>query len=317
MADVDEDDGPNLALTLQRAHAAARRADPDAVWRRFGHNLDLEATAFWESVSHAGPRWRSEETIAWVVREVQAERDAHSAREARRRITDAEAQRRWAEAEHRRTEAEARERWSRADLKQDPAFRRIVESRRIDAAFHWTPLRSVGSVLKHGIRPRARLEQSGIAYVPHSYGIPRKVYEFRHHVAISIHPQKGMMWRAEDPVLLALDPRALALEGAFYAPENTSSAGMEFAAIRWLTAAAHLDALFREPGSRELINWQAEVWIPDGVPADLIRAVFIVNDNPSEDVRAAIAAMDVPRKPDLYIDPDLNGNLPFEITLDL
>jgi hypothetical protein len=305
-----------LAVTLRRAHAAARRADPDAAWRRFGYNLELETTAFWESIPHATPQWRSDETIAWVVLEVQGERDTHNAREAYRRITEAEAERRRVEAEHRRTEGEARERWSRADLKQDPAFRRIVESRSIEAAFHWTPLRSLGSVLKHGIRPRARLDESGIAYEPHSYGIPRKVYEFRHHVAISIHPQKGMMWRADDPVLLALDPRALALEGAFYAPENTASAHVEFAAIRLLTAAAYLDALFREPGSRELIDWQAEVWIPGGVPADLIRAVFLVNENPIEAVRVAIAAMDVPRRPDVFIDPDLNGNLPFD-TLDL
>lgn len=58
-------------------------------------------------------------------------------------------------------------------------------------------------------------------------------------------------------------------------------------------------------------------WIPGGVPADLIRAVFLVNENPIEEVRAAIAAMDVPRMPDFFIDPDLNGNLPFEVTLDL
>lgn len=121
------------------------------------------------------------------------------------------------------------------------------------------------------------------------------------------------MWRSENPALVALDPRVLALEGAFYAPGNTASGQLDFTRVSVLTQADDLDALFAGPWSRELVDWQAEIWIPGGVPADFIRAVFVTDRAFLEELRPAIVAMNVEQKPDVIVDPHLYGDLPYAL----
>lgn len=309
---------PNLTSTILVARREARRLDADALWRRFGHGFDQEVTAFWNDMGHAGSQWRSSETIAWVVEEVRAELAASRARQEAEREARARAARAVAEGIRARQQAAEDRRWNRPDLKADPGFRAAILDHFVDAAFHWTPMGSLESVFINGIRPRALLDQRRIPYEAHSYGTFRKDREFSNHAAVSMYPQRGMMWKAEDPVLLRLDATVLAREGAFYVPGNTAASRFEFAEVSRFTTAQHFENLFIEPGSPTLVDWQAEIWIHGGVPPSDINTVFVRDESA---LRVAETALlrgwdSGLAAPSLVIDQDLSGRIELAISLD-
>jgi hypothetical protein len=144
--------------------------------------------------------------------------------------------------------------------------------------YHWTPLANLRSVLTHGILCRRELERRGIRYRGHSYGALGKDRDFADYVCVSFYPQKGMMGRGtESPVIIELPSWVTAIEGSFYCPGNSASSKYTFVEVATWTTLKHLDALFSRPDEPELNDWQAEVWIPNGIPTSAFQRVLFQN----------------------------------------
>ncbi len=170
--------------------------------------------------------------------------------------------------------------------------------------YHWTPARRLLSVLERGILCRRELDRGGIDYDPHSYGGYGKEDDFAGHVCVSFFPHKGMMRNeAGPPAIIELSSRVVIAEGAFYCPENTAKSEYDYETSSARTEVEHLEELFEGPDEWRLIDWQAEVWIPDGIPVREFRRVLFRNaDELSETFRACDG-----------IELDRNDNLPFVV----
>jgi len=77
--------------------------------------------------------------------------------------------------------------------------------------------------------------------------------------------------------LIELPSRLVAIEGAFYCPENTAKSEYDFETASQRTGAEHLDELFTGQDQWWLVDWQAEVWIPGGLPVSEFRRVLFRN----------------------------------------
>ena len=167
-------------------------------------------------------------------------------------------------------------------------FRAALARHQRREVYHWTPAARLPSVLTHGILCRRELDRRGIAYDGHSYGTAGKDKEFEGHVCVSFYPHKGMMKQATGaPAIIVMSSIVVAAEGAFYCPENTAKNEYEFTEISSHTQVEHLDELFAAPDAWELVDWQAEVWIPEGIPVDRFSHVLF---RTTEEREAAVAA---------------------------
>lgn len=171
------------------------------------------------------------------------------------------------------------------------AIRGALARHRRAEVYHWTPAELLPSVLERGLLCRDQLAAQGIAFHPHSYGRAGKAEDFAGHVCVSFFPQKGMM-RSESgpPALIVLPSTVIAAEGAFYCPENTARNEDDFDELKSRTEVEHLEELFEGPDEWRLIDWQAEVWIPEGIPTEEFRAVYFRNEGDRDDAVGACAA---------------------------
>jgi hypothetical protein len=154
---------------------------------------------------------------------------------------------------------------------------------------HWTPASAVPSILEYGVLCRRELEARGISYEPHGYGRAGKEDDFAGHVCLGFLPHWGMM-RGETGPSAVLDIRAsvVTIEGTFYCPDNTARNDYDFAEVSSWTSAQHLDELFAGPTDFKSANYQAEIWVPNGVAVDDIRTVWFRSE---EDRDAVVTAM--------------------------
>ena len=302
----------SLAGTLIAARTKARAVDADAFDRRFAGKFDSEAAQRWIDFDFVSVDRRVDEVVAWAVTEVRAE--AAAIENANRHRLEREA----ADEAERLTHAENREQalWARGWLKSDPRFRVAASNHGVDAIFHWTQIRSLETIMAVGIRPRSYLDRHGIWYEAHSYGSWQKAIHFSSHVAVSLRPQRGMFWKVPDAVLLVLDRRVLARNGAFYVPGNSASRMHDFAALRRRTSADDLEALYADPWSTEPADWQAEIWVPDGISPRRIEKIIVRDTVAFDAATQAIARVPGERKrPLIEIEPDLS-EWPSTITLE-
>jgi hypothetical protein len=177
-------------------------------------------------------------------------------------------------------------------------FRLVLTRHGRTQVFHWTPASQLPSILEHGVLCRAELESRGIPYIEHGYGRTGKEVDFARHVCVSFHPQKGMM-KSETGVLavIVIESEVVIIEGSFYCPQNTAKSEYEFDELMNNSTIDHLDELFEGPNEWRLIDWQAEVWIPDGIAVDHFREIWFRNkDERDEAVNACSGiAADLPR----------------------
>ena len=157
-------------------------------------------------------------------------------------------------------------------------FRLALARHRRTEVFHWTPASQLPSILEHGILCRCELERRGIPYIQHGYGRAGKEQDFAGHVCVSFYPQKGMM-KSETGALavLVIDSDVVITDGSFYCPQNTAKSEYEFDELVSRSSVDHLDELFMRPNEWELIDWQAEVWIPDGIVVNHFREIWFRN----------------------------------------
>ena len=113
--------------------------------------------------------------------------------------------------------------------------------------YHWSPTAAVPSVLQYGLLPRRELDARGIPYSPHGYGRARKEVEFGGHVGLTFMPHWGMMRGEAGPTaIFEIDASVVAIDGAFYCPDNTARNEYEFSDVSTWTTSTHLDDLFDE-----------------------------------------------------------------------
>jgi len=293
----------SLADTLAAARTRARAVDHGAFERRFGTRFEAEATERWNEFDFVSDGRRVDEVLAWAVAEVQAEVAAIE-RAERVRLKRKAAN----EAAHRaQVEQREREAWARTWLKKDPRFRIAAANHETEAVYHWTPIGCLESIMGAGIRPRAYLDRHDIPYERHSYGTLQKAVDFSDHIAVSLRPQRGMFWHVEEAVLLVLDRRVLARNGAFYVPGNSASRLHDFAALRRRTSVEDFEALFADPHAREPADWQAEIWIPQGISPRRIEKVIVRDLAARAAAIRAIARYPGERsRPSIDIESDLN-----------
>jgi hypothetical protein len=164
--------------------------------------------------------------------------------------------------------------------------------------YHWTPTSAVASVLQHGLLPRRELDARGIAYDPHGYGRAGKEDDFAGHVCLAFMPHWGMLSRASGPpAIIEIDASIVAIDGAFYSPDNTARNEYEFSEVSAWTTAAHLDDLFTGPTDWGLVSYQSEVWVP-AVPVEYIRMVHFRSEADRDEVLALLGSLAtaLPRK---------------------
>jgi hypothetical protein len=169
------------------------------------------------------------------------------------------------------------------------AVREVLVRHRRRIFTHWTPASAVPSVMEHGLLCRRELEARGIAYQPHGYGRAGKELEFAGHVVLGFLPHWGMMRSESGPVaILEINSRVVLADGTFFCPDNTARNDYDFSEASKWDAAKHLDDLFEDPTSYKSANYQAEIWVPDGVAVEDIVGVYF---RTTEDRDAAIAAI--------------------------
>lgn len=310
---------PSLAETLIRDRTKARAVDRDAFDRRFRSSFDAEASGRWSEFDFVDVERRVGEVVAWAVTEVRAESVAMAAEAETTHRPQIERDASEAAARAAQTERRAQAAWARPWIKPDPRFRIAAANHGVDSVFHWTPLRSLDSILDAGIRPRAYLERHGIWFEPHSYGSWQKAVDFSNHVAVSLRPQRGMFWQLREAVLLAIDERVMARNGAFYSPGNSAGRMHDFNALHSLTAADDFEALYADPHATAPVDWQAEIWVPDGISPRRIKTIVVRDAEAFDATRSAIArGITTWHSPSVVVDADLNewaGGTPLDLLL--
>lgn len=165
-------------------------------------------------------------------------------------------------------------------LKADrDTLRQALKRHRRFEVFHWTLASQLPSILEHGLLCRRELEARRVAYEPHGYGRAGKDKEFADFICLSFLPHWGMMGRASGPVaVIELTSDVLTIEGTFYCPGNTARNDYNFDEVETWTKPEDLEDLFTGPDDFELVDRQAEVWVPDRIPVGAMKTVCFRNE---------------------------------------
>ena len=127
---------------------------------------------------------------------------------------------------------------------------------------------------------------------------------FAGHVCISFYPQLGMMRRQNEPqALLVLPTDLVCVAGTFFVPANSARAEFSFDECCQWTTVDDLEDLFEAADSHRLKDWQAEVWVPDGVASADISKVKFVSMKVAKDAVAACEGIEAHEKTVFEVDP--------------
>lgn len=156
-----------------------------------------------------------------------------------------------------------------------PDIRHLLARNGVGSVFHWSPARSVASIIQNGILSRSELARRGIRnWVPHGYGSPEKERALAGRVGVAFRVKPLMMreW-STTPVVFELNPEILAGDGTLFVPGNSAASRFATTELSSLRGAAALENLFVR--DRVLADGQAEAWIKVRVPCVAIRAIHV------------------------------------------
>lgn len=173
-------------------------------------------------------------------------------------------------------------------LKPDEAaFTDALRRHRRFELFHWTLIDQLPTILQHGLLCRRELDGRGVSYEPHGYGRAGKEEEFAGYLCFSFLPHWGMMANASGPVaVIELTSRLVALEGAFFCPGNSARNDYDFDDLSRCTSVDDFDGLFTGLTDWDLVDRQAEVWVPSVVPVATFNSIYF---RTNDDLEAALA----------------------------
>jgi hypothetical protein len=167
-------------------------------------------------------------------------------------------------------------------------IRDLLARHSVGSVYHWSPGRSVSSIIRHGILSRAQLHRRGIRdWVQHGYGSPEKERALSGHVGVAFRVKPLMMreW-SSTPVVLELEPEILVGEGTVFVPGNSAASRFPASELSTLRGAAALDRLFvRE---QVLADGQAEAWIKDRIPSAAIRSLHVATPDLAQRLEARL-----------------------------
>jgi ssDNA thymidine ADP-ribosyltransferase DarT-like protein len=193
-----------------------------------------------------------------------------------------------------------------------PAMAELLESTRTDFAYHWTPLRGIASILRHGILSRSLLHSHHVEFVPHVLGDAAKRVLLSEFVALSLRTKPLMMEKwSRSPIVLSVDSEVLTATGTLFVPGNSASPSFPAQELMSYTGLGSLAALYEPTGS---IVGQAEVWVPTRVPSSAIREVHVRDVELAALVETAVqqhvpASLAIPVivSPNMFLVPDLRS----------
>lgn len=165
-------------------------------------------------------------------------------------------------------------------------MRDLLARHAIGSVYHWSPERSIKSILCHGILSRRELRRRDIReFVAHGYGSPDKEMALAGFVGVAFRVKRLMMrdW-STTPVLLELDPEVLVGAGTRFIPGNSASSRFSAVEVPALTGAEALGKLFA--GDHVLVDVQAEAWVKDRVPSIAIRALHVATSDLAQPLEA-------------------------------
>ena len=169
-----------------------------------------------------------------------------------------------------------------------PGIRDLLARHGVGSVYHWSPGRSVTSIIRLGILSRAQLHRRGIRdWVQHGYGSPEKERALSGHVGVAFRVKPLMMreW-SSTPVVLELDPETLVGEGTLFVPGNSAASRFPASELSTLRGTAALDRLFvRE---QVLADGQAEAWIKDRIPSAAIRSLHVATPDLAQRLEARL-----------------------------
>ena len=223
-----------------------------------------EATEYLEEMRSLPERWevdlRRWAYDEWQRYETQARAEEQAAREA-------------AEAPSRARRERQEGMWASPRNRPDAAdLRQAIEARGIKAVYHWTEAENLESIVRHGLRSRHGQRALGLTPKTHGYGWAAREAEMAPFVGITLLPHEGMINRAEDPIVLELEPAVLAIDGALFVAGNSARHDIDVSDRRGLSTLAAFDSLF-EGATGWLRDWQSEVWVPHYVSSKAITGV--------------------------------------------
>ena len=185
---------------------------------------------------------------------------------------------------------------SRPPAPEAGALASLLDAAGIVRAFHWSPARSVKSILRHGLLAPQELDDRGIGFIPHFYGSRDKAALLYGYTALSFYPKFQMMRTWSDaPVLIEVDSQALLTSGALYVPGNSAASGFTASDIRAMTGLSAMQAVV-SPVSGEMAP-QAEAWIPKRIPRAAIKRVLVSGSSGRDELVAGSTRTPICRRP--------------------
>jgi hypothetical protein len=162
-----------------------------------------------------------------------------------------------------------------------------MRERGVAALFHWTPARSLGSILQHGVLSRSELRAARIKVVLHSYGSREKEAALSNYVALSFRPKLHMMmaW-SENPVILEIDRSVAFGAGTLFIPGNSASARFDSVGLLAFQGVAAFEELWPRGNSGPIS--QAEVWVRTRVPRLAIRRILVRTEGEAAELRKLV-----------------------------
>jgi hypothetical protein len=158
----------------------------------------------------------------------------------------------------------------------------------VQIVYHWTPIRSVASILSHGILCQSLLSRQRIGHVPHNFGNATKRLLLKEFVAVSFKAKPWMMgaW-SQSPVVIAVDAESLVADGTMFVDGNSAATSVALDWVKSGIGAAGLARIFDASGR---VKPQSEAWVPTRIPIPAIRAVHVEGQSMASRVIAAIEA---------------------------
>lgn len=155
-------------------------------------------------------------------------------------------------------------------------IRRTLEQYGVHSVYHWSPVRSVESILSLGILSRRALQGHRISVVGHGYGSHEKEVALRGFAGVSFAPKPRMMaeW-SENPVVFELTTEVLLGQGTLFVPGNSGSRSFQVPQMLSMTGADAVDGLFADGAAAS----QAEGWVPQGIPRVGIKQIHVASND--------------------------------------